>query len=373
MKKSINSQPSNFDLSKLVKKFIFIIPLGIFINLGLTIFTKDKTALVSVINFSFHYFLLAILLIIIPWFTNVFRLKLWAHFFKRKLSFFQSLKIIFYSELSAAISPSAIGGAPLKIGLLMQKRVSSGAAFTITSIGTIEDIAFLGVALPLAIIWTAAWKFPTFSKAYHKLQGAMVWVGIIVVSLVIVLFLLYFIMKKIKPAWFSRHTPEGELSFFSRVRRGVFKFGHDLKAAYSVIIRRGKFTFFITTILTGIQWICRYSVISALVASLGMPVQPILFFVLQWMVNTIAIFIPTPGATGGAEASFYLIFLAFLPPRTIGMVTAGWRFITFYSYLAVGGILYLITRFIVKFRSKGAMRKVSLRRSRAQYIAKEAA
>lgn len=331
---------------------IIIIPIGIFINLGITILTRDKTALSSVINFSPAYFSLAILFIIIPWFTNILRLKIWTEFFNTKLSFLETMKMVFYAELSAAISPTAIGGAPLKIGLLMQKRVPAGASVTIASIGTLEDIAFLIVAIPIAIVWTAAWKFPIFSKIYEKVQIAILWVGASVIIFVLAAYLIIFIMKKLKPGIFKSNSKKEKPSVFIKLKKNAIQLWHDFKAAYLVIIERGKSRFLITTALTGIQWICRYSVVTALVASLGIPVNPVLFFALQWLVFSMAVFIPTPGATGGVEASFYLIFLSFLPGETIGVITAGWRFISFYSYLAIGGLLYLTSHMIFRFNKK---------------------
>lgn len=40
--------------------------------------------------------------------------------------------------------------------------------------------------------------------------------------------------------------------------------------------------------------------------------------------------VPTPGAIGGAEALFALLYRPFLPAGSIALVMAGWRFFTFY-------------------------------------------
>jgi len=50
---------------------------------------------------------------------------------------------------------------------------------------------------------------------------------------------------------------------------------------------------------------------------------------------------PTPGATGGAEASFYMIYYYLLPHKSIGLIIAGWRFLTFYFLLGLGTILFI--------------------------------
>jgi uncharacterized membrane protein YbhN (UPF0104 family) len=94
--------------------------------------------------------------------------------------------------------------------------------------------------------------------------------------------------------------------------------------------------------LTALQWICRYSIISLLLASMGIPVRPVLFMVLQVFVFALMTLVPTPGAAGGAEVMFSLMYHAFLPAGTIGLVTAGWRFLTFYFLLLLAAALSLL-------------------------------
>jgi uncharacterized membrane protein YbhN (UPF0104 family) len=83
-------------------------------------------------------------------------------------------------------------------------------------------------------------------------------------------------------------------------------------------------------------------VATALVAFLGAPVDPVLFFLLQWVVFTAMMFIPTPGASGGAEAAFYLVYSALIPAGIIGLATAGWRFFTFYLQLGLGSLVFAL-------------------------------
>jgi hypothetical protein len=51
-------------------------------------------------------------------------------------------------------------------------------------------------------------------------------------------------------------------------------------------------------------------------------------------------FVPTPGASGGAEAAFVLVYSALLPEAVIGIATSGWRFLTFYLQLGLGSVVF---------------------------------
>jgi uncharacterized membrane protein YbhN (UPF0104 family) len=52
------------------------------------------------------------------------------------------------------------------------------------------------------------------------------------------------------------------------------------------------------------------------------------------------LFIPTPGASGGAEASFLLIFGKSIPSEISFLIVSIWRFFTYYYVLIACVILY---------------------------------
>src|SRR4051812_17267936 len=126
-------------------------------------------------------------------------------------------------------------------------------------------------------------------------------------------------------------------------------------------VERGEGRFVLTQLITAVQWSCRYSVVTALAYFLAPQkhVDPVLFFLLQWVVFTALNFVPTPGASGGAEAAFVLVYSALLPESVIGIATAGWRFLTFYVQLALGSVIF------ASLNLAEARRAALLRRSEA--------
>jgi uncharacterized protein (TIRG00374 family) len=77
-----------------------------------------------------------------------------------------------------------------------------------------------------------------------------------------------------------------------------------------------------------------------LLASLHIPCNPIRIFLYQWTVFVLTLFIPTPGGSGGAEASFYVIYRNAIPDSLLGVVTAAWRFLTYYVQLTAGAVVF---------------------------------
>ncbi len=90
-----------------------------------------------------------------------------------------------------------------------------------------------------------------------------------------------------------------------------------------------------------------YSIPFLCARALRMPVNGELFIdmlTLASFVSMVNAFIPLPGASGGTEASFLLMFSTVLGTRGVRPVMLLWRFMTFYLDMILGGIVFLIAK-----------------------------
>jgi glycosyltransferase 2 family protein len=324
-------------LDKLLRTALVIIPIGVIGNIVFSLVVTDRAVLRGVTDFPRSYLLIALLLGIVPWFTNALRLLIWTRFLGHPLGFRDSLRIVLATDMGAAVSPTAVGGGLFKWGLLVQRGVSPGAAASLTTLSPLEDGLFFLLAIPIALWFTASWGHPALiavadqfqQNALHVAGAAL---GIAALTWVAVTWVL--------GGGLGRRTQQQGRRYLYRLGRGLRATWLDAREVYRLIRVDGKSRFALSMSLTGIQWIARYAIISVLIAFLGAPVQPVLFWVLQWVVFTLAAFIPTPGAAGGAEAAFFLIYSPFVPTEVLGLATAGWRFFTFYLLLGLAAIVY---------------------------------
>ena len=82
-----------------------------------------------------------------------------------------------------------------------------------------------------------------------------------------------------------------------------------------------------------------------LAAGLGVPLEPLRAMVLQWLCVLVMMATPTPGAVGGAEAGFLLVFGREIPHAVVPVILAAWRFVGFYGLnLLALGMLTMIWR-----------------------------
>jgi glycosyltransferase 2 family protein len=322
---------------KLFRTALVLVPIGVLGNIIFSFAVTDRAVFTAVMSFPRSYLALAAGLALLPWLMNTLRLYIWTRFFGYPISLRDSYQITLAMDLGASVSPTAVGGGLFRWGLLVQRGVSPGAAASLTTLPTLEDAIFFLVALPVTIYLSASWDLPIFSQLGPVVEDN---VQLFAPFFFGVLFLAWIGARLTLSGGLGDRIRERGLRWLARTRRRLRVALFDGLQTFRIIARRGKAWFALSLSLTAIHWIARYSVISALAAFLGAPVDPILFWVLQWVVFSLMALIPTPGAVGGAEASFYFIYSAFLPDAILGIATSGWRFLTFYLQLGLAAILF---------------------------------
>lgn len=342
---------------RILRTALYLVPFGVLGNLALSWFATDHAVLRALGPLDLRYLWIALFLALFPWVTNTLRLLIWARFIGHRVSFRDMFRVALGAELSSSVLPTSTGGEVFRWGMMVQKGIPQGQAASIVTLGYLEDIAFFAVAIPIAVVVSRAWELPVLSTLGDELQGRALVVVIVAVAILLVLRLL---LKAALVGTLGERRRKRSLRFTARMKRRFRRTWHDFRMVYALVIRRGKSRFLLTFTITAVQWSCRYSVATAVAYFLGAPVDPVLFFLLQWVIFTAMMFIPTPGATGGAEAAFYLVYEALLPAGLIGIATALWRLLTFYVQLAVGSVIFLV------FNVADARTRARLRRANPQ-------
>lgn len=347
-------------LEKVFRTALIVIPIGVLGNIAFSFWATDREILASLLAFPRGYLALAIGLALLPWLMNTLRLYIWTRFFGYGVSLRDAYQVTLAMDLGAAVSPTAVGGGLFRWGLLVQRGVSPGAAASLTTLPALEDGLFFLVALPIAIYLSAAWRLPVFDRLAPELRdGLLVLAPVLVVSLLVA----WTAARLVLSGGLGQRFRERGLRLFGRLRRRLRSAWDDGREIFRIILRDGKGWFALSMACTSIHWIARYSVIAALAAFLGAPVDPVLFWILQWVVFSLMSLIPTPGAVGGAEASFYLIYSTVLPEGVLGIATAGWRFLTFYLQLGLAAILFTLMNMQRPWTSAGRVPEASAART----------
>ncbi|MDE0187194.1 MAG: lysylphosphatidylglycerol synthase transmembrane domain-containing protein [Candidatus Poribacteria bacterium] len=335
MQKQIPQRPQP-NIDKVFRWIFLLAATGVTGNLLFSLWTIDRASLQNLVRFDPRYLILAAMLSLVPWAGHTLRCAVWTRFLGYRIRAIEFFKVAISTELVASVTPTAIGGGPLKVAMLVQNRLSPGAAACLTTLSTFEDVVFFLISVPIAVGISSAWSDMPIFDALHNPLHALNWTWVILTAILVGATGIILVQGQL-----LRKIPG-----FQRFRMRLLEFWSDFKNVYAMIGRRGKSRFMLCLCISGIQWTCRYSVAAALVASLGLSVEPVRFFALQWLVDVLAMFVPTPGAIGSSETLFYLLFQSVLPKEVLGIVIAGWRFLTFYFVLILDGILlYILTQF----------------------------
>lgn len=317
-------------------KLVFLIPLGIIGNLIFSFAVTDRAMVRSVVHVAPGYFVLAALLSLVPWFTGSLRLFIWSGFLGGKIRYWDMFRIAISAELGAAVSPPLIAGSAVKISMLMRRGFTGGAALSLSVLESLEDSIFFIIMVPIALTLSSSWGLPAVQDGMKGLGNPSLWV--LLAGIAAVLCIVTALVRRRSERWIRKAPVLRTLAGTIRSSYGNFI------TTFHIIVLRGKSIFALTMALTSFQWLCRYSVISLLLAGMGIPARPLLFMALQVIVFALITFIPTPGGAGGAEAVFSLLYRAFLPAGAIGVVTAAWRFLMFYFLVLVAAVLFLLFR-----------------------------
>jgi uncharacterized protein (TIRG00374 family) len=306
---------------------LVIVVVGAALNLGIAWQSIGSGASDVLDNVEPLWLVIAAALGIAPWFFIAARMWMWARFLGCPISYREAFRTTAGTELTSSISPKAVGGAPAKLALLIAAGVRPGRAASILMLDNLADVVFFAVVAPAIAIVTARWQVPEVQevllRVLDKVVAAAPWIlgGVVVITLAVL------IRRRLRPA---SAAPAG------RLRRALAQVRVDFTSAYALVGRHGKLRAVGAIVLTAGLWACRASVATAVMFGIGQTVDPVLFFLLQWVVFAMMVFVPTPGAALGAEASFAAIFDGFVAEGILGVVTAGWRFFSFYLPLLFG-------------------------------------
>ena len=334
MRDSPRSAPPADRLRTVVRAAAVLVPLGVAGNVALTLLTTERAVLDAVSELPLAPLAFAGALAVVPWPANALRLQLWAGFVGHPLRFRTALRFVLGGLLGSAVTPTGSGGATLKWVLLARHGVPAGRVGSLLVVETVENAVFMAFAIPFAVIATAAADVPVLRDALRSVGIDLVPLLAAVAAVAAALGLT------------ARAAARGVLGrtlrrLAARSRSWLRRPVADAQRVARLVARRGKMRLALGVALAGVQWVAKYSVAAALLAFLGVPVDPVLSWLLQWTTFTAMNAVPTPGAAGGAEAVFAALYSPFVPTSVLGLATAAWRLTLFYAPLVVASVAFL--------------------------------
>ena len=326
---------------RLLRAAAWLIPLGVLVNVGATLLTTDFRYLREVGRVTPLAVSGALALALLPWVTQSLRIGIWTRFVGHPVRFRSGLRIAAGGVLGSAVTPTAVGGGTIRWALATRYGLPTGKAASLLAVEAVEDLVFFALAIPAALVLSQADEAGAVRRAATSpargLDDPVLWgLAAAAVGAAAVLVAGRLALRgRLGPAWRRRG-----LRAAAWLRRPLAKTWADVRSVLSLVARRGKGRFALSLSLTAVQWVARYSVATLVIVLIGGPLRPFLFWVLSWMTYALSSAVPTPGAAGAAEATFYVLHAPFLDAQRLVVATAAWRLLMFYAPALVAVVAF---------------------------------
>ena len=332
-----------YEPSKLRKQII----LSILISLGTTIFIFSIISFrgisIDLSVFRVEWLVCGIIFLILAWIVDAVRVYLSSRAWNKTITFGQALKTVLSGYFMSTITPSATGGTPAQMYVLGRSGLTWGEAGSLVVVcGILYQVSLLLLIVVFIFLFD-------IRVALQGILLKLLYTFAIFYS--IIMFLLFYFLYR--PQVLYRLTNWG-INFVKRyfrkarfseaaVRAWVEEFFDDFRRGFSILFLKKPQYLAWNLLFYNLRYIAIFMVAFWVLWSLGILVHPIKVIGIQIPLNYIFSLMPTPGSSGGVEASIASVFVSYTAVQRIGIFVILWRIITFYFPLIVGGINFFQT------------------------------
>ncbi len=288
--------------------------------------------------------LLALLFNLFSWLSWALRIKIMASALNTKVAYSKAFKIVMVSHFMAAVTPSSMGGEPMRIYMLTQDDIAEGNttvgnATALTLGERLIDFIFFGVTLPVLLLLVGL--SINLTGVRYLLISAAILLGILGI------FTFYIVTHPHKFRKLSKKIDKLLKIFIKdeeKRKRSIKKMEKEFGAFSSGIIelfKNKKWHLLATLGATALMWSFGFMIPSIIMIGLGLPPIWLLSYTFQMIIVIITMIPVSPGGSGLAEFSAYLLYGQQVPKEFLGPLIVVWRILTFYMNLLVG-LVYTI-------------------------------
>ncbi|HJJ50548.1 MAG TPA: flippase-like domain-containing protein [Methanocorpusculum sp.] len=337
------------------KKFFWLsIGLSLAVLLIVIILTFNEETIVAIQQLNPFYLLLAFIVHMVGMSFWAARIVVMCRSLGYKVPFRHSLNMVCAGQLIASITPSQIGGEPVRIHELYKADVPVADATAVVLIERLLE----AVLMVLGVIFAMA----LFSLVYSngELPEGLIfaaWLGtafftgllILLVAIMRKPALIKKIALKVGKLFMKKMKPERVEKITQQILDGVDQFYNTFR----LFAGKAKWGLGVGFLLTFGLWACEFSVASIILMGLGYPPNVLLSIVFQLVIAVILMVPLTPGAAGIAELAYAGFYSMIIPSSVIGLFVVLQRMMLYYSNIVIG----LIASFLIVKR-EAANKKV---------------
>ncbi len=296
----------------------------------------DSGTLTSLKRIRPEYGLLAGVSMFIYWCLNGLRFQILIKGLDENVSFWVSFRAFVANLFLGAVTPFQTGGGPLQIYILHRSGVSLAKAFSGCLVGAMLTILSL-VSSTIVIFLFKRDLGDLFGKSMPVIFGVVSFIFLVAMGLFILSILKMEILKRIIGKSLDFLT-RGRSSITERVMGGLDQYSECM-----VIYAKARKRVLVAAFFLTLASITMLSIVAPLILA-GLNVQQDVpqVFLIQYILNFIVYFSPTPGGSGIAElSSHWMMSSATSGQGMLEFYILIWRFFTNFAGVGLGGLIVL--------------------------------
>jgi len=313
-----------------VRVFIFF---AVAAAIGVIAFTASRETLTGLARLKWYWLLATVGLWFVAAGLDGLRFSVLSRAGEHRLTIFEAFALVNIGYFMAAVTPFQVGGLPLQLYIMHRWGISPGKASAMLLVRGVLFYGLLFAAAPFVALRLGV------SSALLTVLTAYIAV-IIAAGFALILIALVFparlaagrerLAARPQPGRFRRTLVWllGEVAGFTGGLR-LFLNGPNL--GYLLL----------ATVLTAISMVALFGMSATLLAGLGVPADAPRAMGLNLLLCSVMLFVPTPGASGVAEAGAAGLYSLICPRYMLGVYVVLWRLFSFYLGALAGGLLTL--------------------------------
>ena len=314
----------NFNFSSAGKRVLLATSISIISLIIILKFTGTADTWKALSEIDIKFLLLAFILHALSWTFYSLRLKFLTSMAGHKVSFGLSFRSTLATAFVGSLTPSAIGGEPIRIKILADDGMSYGAATAVAVIERLLDSFFFILALAVFLIISG------FLTGFGLEIGG-IFMAILILSLI---FLWQVVVKPERierlVEWIKKKT--GKKKIVDAFEKELWLF----RDAGIHLAERTLAETPVMAVLTAMIWLVDALVPSAILIGLGTDPNYLLSITSQLILSIISLFPLTPGGVGVTEFSMTYLYSNFVQKNLLGPLVILWRVITYFTNIAIG-------------------------------------
>ncbi|GAB6139077.1 lysylphosphatidylglycerol synthase transmembrane domain-containing protein [Halanaerobaculum tunisiense] len=325
-------------MKQLRNNILLAVSCSLVVILLLTLCTINEETWQSLQKLNKIYILVIIAIMLFVWFINGYKLQILAKGVDCKIPLLAAIEIGLVGSFFANITPSGIGGQPIKIVALTKLGISSGKASAVVIVELILRLLFFTFSLPLIFI-----KLHSLFVSYVNPSVLIGSVSFFMLGLLVMIYLLLYHPRYLVLAcfWLLNRKIIAKLINRKKIFAWKRELAREIRIFYQTLwryLQAGRWELTSGLLLTIVSWLAQFSVIYFIIKSLHLEIDLGYLLLVQLLIYIIIIFIPVPGGSG-VEVILASLLSNTLSLSEIGIIVASWRFFTYYTTLFLGGVL----------------------------------